>query len=72
MTHDKRKPKVIYRNGYKHTLLATIIRPEARALLANKERGGDLYWHPVSNSKLEIYEDELLPDKPKKKTKKLF
>ncbi len=54
---------------YKHTLLATITGPEARALLANKQRGGDLYWHPVSNSKLEIYEDTLLPD-PKKRAAK--
>ncbi len=55
---------------YKHTLLATITGPEARALIENKDRDGNLYWHPVSNSKLEIYEDILLPDKPRKKKAK--
>ncbi len=57
-------------NRYKHTLLATITGAEARALLEHHRRDRELFWHPVSDSKLEIYDDELLPDKPKRKKAK--
>ncbi len=78
----KTKPVVIYRQStftfcgerqtrrYKHTLLATITGPEAKALLESHRRDGELFWHPVSDDKLEIYDDKLLPDKPKKRAAK--